>query len=374
MIDVLMLARNDWANTGYRFSKCLELLGLRVLYLKGCEHRFGYPQQAPVDVSLSRMYEKYPVKVSAPHFGSLARAANTLHYIATSFIDTGIDLTEKNVVVQHGGSTYRIEPDRANETFNSFASAAIIQCPDLLNLGAKNEHLIYYPVDTHLIQPHYRTDAGKITIGHFPSSPQNKGTAKILEVIEKMRQDPSISEKFEYVGVTNPHGTGHQVSWEQNIERMRNCDIIIETHQPSLNLDGRGSKVFGEWGNTAIEGASLGKSVITNSLTTDYYSQEYGDMGLHIANDEEDLVSNLYELVHMGRQKVLEDGEKTREWVVNNHSMEATALRLWNRIYSNFFPEKWTDSVPTMTNLHTEVEEWCSLKFEKGRLVDLAIK
>ena len=174
--------------------------------------------------------------------------------------------------------------------------------------------------------------------------------------------------------MTNPHGTGHQVSWEQNIERMRNCDIIIETHQPSLNLDGRGSKVFGEWGNTAIEGASLGKSVITNSLTTDYYSQEYGDMGLHIANDEEDLVSNLYELVHMGRQKVLEDGEKTREWVVNNHSMEATALRLWNRIYSNFFPEKWTDSVPTMTNLHTEVEEWCSLKFEKGRLVDLAIK
>ena len=217
MIDVLMLARNDWANTGYRFSKCLELLGLRVLYLKGCTHRFGYPQQAPVDVSLNQMYNNYPVKVHAPHFGSIARAANTLHYIATSFIDTGTDLTEKNVVVQHGGSTYRIEPERANAVFNPFTSAAIIQCPDLLNLGANNEHLIYYPVDTHLIQPHYRKDAGKITVGHFPSSPKNKGTAKILDVIDKMTKDSSINEKFEMENRCNVKYESNKVYWIRGV-------------------------------------------------------------------------------------------------------------------------------------------------------------
>jgi hypothetical protein len=374
MIDVLMLARNDWANTGYRFSKCLELLGLRVLYIKGCPHAFGYPVQAPIDVSLSWMHAKYPVKVNAPHYGQLAQASRAIHYIATSHIDTGIDLTKKKVVVQHGGSTYRIEPKLANDTFNSFADAAIIQCPDLLNLGANNEHLIYYPVDTQLIKPHYRTDAGKILVGHFPSSPANKGTSKILEVIRKMQQDPSISEKFEYVGVTNPSGNQHQVSWQQNLERMKNCDIIIETHQPNLKLDGRESKVFGEWGNTAIEAASLGKSVITNSLTSKIYSKEYGDMGLHIANDEETLTNNLYELIGLGRKKLLEDGEKTRNWVVENHSMEATAVRLWDKIYSNFFPEKWADTPPTMNNLHTDSEPWCETVFENNRLVDIKVK
>jgi len=369
-----MLTRNDWANTGYRFSKCLGMLGLKVLYLKGSEHKFGYPEQAPVDVTLSKMYEKYPVKVHAPHFASLAKASRSIHYIASSYIDTGIDLKGKNVVVQHGGSTYRIEPKKANDTFNPFTSASIIQCPDLLNLGANNEHLIYYPVDTQFIQPHYRKSTGKIRVGHFPSSPQNKGTAKILTVIQEMNKDPDLKDKFEYVGVLNPHGLGHQVSWEQNLDRMRKCDIIIETHQPELKLDGRSSKVFGEWGNTAIEAAALGKSVITNSLTLDLYNKEYGNMGLHIANDKEMLKTHLYNLIQLGRNNLLADGARTRDWVINNHSMEATAIRLWEKIYSGFFPDKWTTTSPNMNNLYLNPEDWYELQFENGRLVGIAIR
>ena len=35
MLDVLMLTKSDWANTGWRFMKCLQLLGLKVKYFKG---------------------------------------------------------------------------------------------------------------------------------------------------------------------------------------------------------------------------------------------------------------------------------------------------------------------------------------------------
>ena len=374
MIDVLMLTRNDWANTGYRFSKCLEMLGLRVLFLKGNKHVFGYPEQGPVDVRLSYMHERYPVKVTAPHLAGLAAASRTIHYIASTYIDTGADLKDKNVVVQHGGSTYRIEPERVNQAFNPMIDAAIIQCPDLLNLGAKNEHLIYYPVDTSFIKAHYRKNSEKVVIGHFPSDPYNKGTDKILETIKEIKNDPEIRDKFEYVGVSNAFGTTHQVPWQENLERMKKCDIIIETHKPQLELDGRPKRVFGEWGNTAIEAAALGKSVITNSLTTDLYKKEYGESALHIANDKEMLKKRLYDLICMDRDGLIKNGKETRGWVVRNHSMEATAIRLWNRIYSNFFPDKWTEEPPNMDNLIKDPEEWIELKFKNNCLVETIIK
>lgn len=376
MIDVLMLARNDWANTGYRFSKCLEMLGLRVLFLKGHKHAFGYPLQAPIDRRLSTMYEKYPVKVKAYEMANLVNFSKTIHFIASTYVDTGVDLKNKNVVAQHGGSTYRIEPGRANETFNPIVDASIIQCPDLLNLGAKNEHLIYYPVDTNFIKPSYNnlTPTQKIKIGHFPSSPLNKGTDKILQVLKELKEDPHLGEKFEYVGVLNTTGQIHQVPWEENLRRMKECDIIIETHKPQLGLDGRGQKVFGEWGNTAIEAASLGKSVVTNSLTENLYKKEYGQTALHIANDKDALKYKLTNLIKMEKSDLIQDGKNTRNWVVNQHSMEATAIRLWNKIYCKFFPNMWQDESPNMNNLIKDSPPWATLEFKNGFLSGLDIK
>ena len=369
MIDVLMLTRSDWANTGYRFSRCLEMLGLRVLFLKGNYHVFGYPKQGHIDSRLNFMDNKYPVKVSMPSFEGLAQNSRVIHFIASTFVNTGINLNEKFVVVQHGGSTYRIEPTRANDVFNNFSDASIIQCPDLLNLGAKNEHLIYYPVDTDNLQPVYKLQGldEKIRIGHFPSDPFNKGTKTILEVIKKLKNDPLVGDKFEYVGVKTHSGETHRVSWKQNLERMASADVIIETHKPLLDLGGRGEKRFGEWGNTAIEAASLGKSVITNSLSTEYYKKEYGECALHIANDVEALEAQLRKLINMTADELLEDKKKTREWVVKKHSMKATALRLWEKIYSQYFPDKWADEAPNMDNLHTEAPSWCELEFDDAQ-------
>ena len=48
MPEVLMLARDDWANTGWRFFKCIQSLGIDILALKGNFHRMAYPEQIPI--------------------------------------------------------------------------------------------------------------------------------------------------------------------------------------------------------------------------------------------------------------------------------------------------------------------------------------
>ena len=98
-----------------------------------------------------------------------------------------------------------------------------------------------------------------------------------------------------------------------------------------------GGKKFGEWGNQAIEAASIGKVVITNSLSTDLYRKEYGDCALHIANSAEELETHLVDLITMDRKKLLEEKHNSRDWVVSNHSLIATAKRLKDKIFNKFF-------------------------------------
>jgi len=335
-IDVLMLAKNDWANTGYRFWRCVRSLGLNSIMFKGNAHPFAYPNQAPLHPSLTGLpVDLYPVTVMAPYLETLLAESKVVHFIGSTYVvvpnwDWARNGTK--IVVQHGGSTYRLAPERCNQIFNPIASATIIQCPDLLGLGAKNETLIYYPVDTEKIQPDYtRPLAGKLVIGHFPSDPTVKGTATILKVIEKLFRKPAVSKRLAYQGVRNTQGTNHWVSWEENLARMKACDIIIET----LNVDIAGRK-YGEWGNTALEAAALGKIVITNSLATNEYRVQYGTPpALHIANTPEALEECLTALSDMSDSDIERRKHEARYWAQTYHSIPATAKRLWDKVYSH---------------------------------------
>lgn len=324
-----MLTRNDWANTGWRFMRCLELLGLKVEFLKGAMHRFGYPEQAKIYPGISRGSGGWVVRV--PALKSLVESAHIIHFIASTFIDTGADLSNKHVVVQHGGSTFRRASYKVNNLFNPIIDAAIIQCPDLLGLGAKNEVLIYYPVDVQKLQSDFKQKDDKILIGHFPRSPGIKGTVNILEAIKTIEANPSLKNKFKYVGIPDINNK-QNMHWEKHLKRVNNCDVIIET----CNLK-QGNNKYGEWANTAIEAASLGKIVITNTLSADVYKKEYGGCALHIANTVPELVSTLSKLVNLNKGDLLVEKQKTRNWVVKNHSMEANAVRLWEKVYNKFF-------------------------------------
>ena len=177
-MDVLMLTKWDWANTAYRFAKSLRLLGLDVESYKGLPLGFfGYPEQDPIHPLLVGNQPKklmYPIIVKAPKLKSLVEKAKVVYFPHTTFVDTGADLSNKHVIVQHSGITYRLYPKKSNDLFNPIVGDTIIQCADLYGLGAKNEHLIHYPVDTDLLQPDFTQKGGDVTfIGHFPSNPKN---------------------------------------------------------------------------------------------------------------------------------------------------------------------------------------------------------
>jgi hypothetical protein len=294
------------------------MLGLNALMIKANPHPFMYPEQAIVHPSFMGVDDpRYP------RIEDMVAGAKVVHFIGSTAVAGFLKREGQHVVVQHGGTIYRESHGQINDHFNQYADAAIIQCPDLLGLGAKNEHLIYYPVDTEFIQPDYKRRAEKLIIGHFPSNPDVKGTKLIEDVIFSLRNSP-LGEKFRYVGDCR------QVSWVDNLKRMRECDVIIETCNTTLN----GNK-YGEWGNTALEASALGKVVITNSLSEDIYMKEYGSCTLRIANDAEQLEKTLTNVIGYSDDVLQAAKVTSRQWVELKHSMKATSERIWHKVYKH---------------------------------------
>jgi glycosyltransferase involved in cell wall biosynthesis len=113
---------------------------------------------------------------------------------------------------------------------------------------------------------------------------------------------------------------------------------------------------YGEWANTALEAASLGKLVISNTLSADIYEREYGNLGIHIANDAQSLAATIARLVKLNKEQLVIEKKKSRKWAVENHSLEANAIRLWERIYCNFFHgERKATIEQTVNNLREEM-------------------
>jgi glycosyltransferase involved in cell wall biosynthesis len=342
MADVLMLAINDWANTGYRFYRCMKHLGLDVEAYKREPHPFMYPEQIPIHDWLKNTDDGYVV--FAPRFRDKAKDAKVIHYIATTIVDPGVDLRTKNVVMQHGGRAYRYGPEMVNKVFNRVVDKTIIQCPDLLGYGANNEQWIYYPVDTDSIRPALERSGRKLVVGHFPSLPTLKGTREINEVMASVDDD-----RIEWVGVGG-NNRGEVIDWVSNLDRVRKCDIIIET----MAMEAQGRR-YGEWGNTAIEAAAMGKIVITNSLTTDLYEKEFGEKpALIIANDKDALKERIEELAGLSDAEIESKREETRAWVERHHSIPATANRLWDLVYKEFFLSTATEERQNATLDRTE--------------------
>ena len=329
---VLALCKWDWANSVHRYTECLRMLGLDVVAFKGEIHRFNYPQQLALHTGLIRaqLTNNYPIMLSCHELKKYAEEADIVHMFASTYIDTGVDYTQKKVIIQHSGTTFRMEPERCNQVFNQIVDYTIMQFPTLLNQGAKNEVLIYYPVDTKYLQSDYRRrNSNKLIVEHFPSAGETKGTANINVTSEELKK--KYNHRFEFE--LEMDEMQRNVDWYWNINRVRNCDIYIETICPMLR-----GKPFGAWGNSALESAALGKVVITNSMPEhqELYKQEYSDINeLVIANDMQELDDRLYELSQLSDKEIQDKREKTREWVVANHSMEVTAKRLFDKVYKH---------------------------------------
>lgn len=321
-IDVLFLCWDDNASTMARFWQCARYLGLNSIMFKGKPHPFQYPNEAPIHPSLANQpVSNAPVTVMAPGIESLLNSAHVIHLGASTFPMAAFNWAKSNVVVQHGGSVYRQHPDSCNAVFNQIARATIIQCPDLLGLGANNEHWIYYPVDTVQLRPDFSDKAPNLVVGHFPSNPEVKGTGVIRDILGAVS----------YAGTFVYNISEYRVPWQQNLKRMAECDIIIE----GCNAK-QGDKRYGEFGNQALEAAALGCAVITHCLSIDKYKAEFGEFGPEVANSPEELKEKLTRLV-TDRSYLNTVKRRCRKWSEDNHSIPVTANRLWDKVYRHFF-------------------------------------
>jgi len=327
--DVLFLTYYDWSNYTYKTSESLRKLGLSVLGFKGSPHQFNYPFQLPIYYGLVNAppYCMFPIITTCHSLKKYIDRAKVIWFSAETFINTGANLHGHGVVVDYGACTYRMEPERCNAIFNPIVDDTVILFPALLGHGGKNEHLIYYPVDTGMFIPRYKLKGDRpLRIGHFPSTTENKGSDVIQQAINNVNND--YSGKFEYFGPKHPDiKVVSEVDWMFNLERMASCDIIIETVKPVLK-----ERPFGEWGNQALEAASLGKIVITNSIHNDIYMKEYGDHELILANNQEQLENQLVNIFQMTDTDILNKQHAVREWVVKKHGMIPTAQRIYDEV------------------------------------------
>ena len=321
MLDVLLLCYNGWANTGWKMFKVYQSMGLKVMGFKGLPHLFFYPEQLVILPEISNTGK-------ALTLNPLVKQAKVVHYIATTFIDTGNDLSKKFCVVSHGGKQYRQDPEAANKLFNQFVDVSIIQTPDMLGFGAKNEKLVYFPVDTNFIKPIYR-ERQDVTIGHFPSH-IFKGSSLVTDVARKVGKKHSFRYRT---------SDGSQLVWLGNMENLATVDIYVDQMLPTVKYPGsEEEKVLGTWGNASMEAAAMGKIPISSALFVDTYRKEYGcDPAVEVANDAEELYEVLERLITMPLDEFRAKQENARRWAVENHSFEATGRRLKERIYGDFF-------------------------------------
>lgn len=334
MADVLVLTRKDLSNMAWRTAECIRMLGLDVLAYKGHGH-MNYPDQCQVIemISVSATPLVYECKALKKEAGK----AKVLHFTSGTFIDTGVNIQKKNVVFQYGGRPYIGSPWKrriCTKFANKFVNYTIVHHPCFLNKGAKNDMLIKPPVDTELLQPVFkRSNPRKVIIGHFPSNEIVKGTKIINEVIAHLKST-SFGNKFEYVFDTS------RVGWNKQLERLKECDVIIECITPTVKGD-----AFGEWSTAAMESAALGKITVTNSVNENIYAKYYGRSQFVIANDGKQLTKKLKNIINFSDEKLRRRKIKTRNWIVEKHSMEATARVLWDKVYKHIFPDHKPDLI-----------------------------
>jgi glycosyltransferase involved in cell wall biosynthesis len=304
-MKVVFLSVNDDANLSYIISKSLQSVGVDSSALAIHRHKFNYDEQAEIT-----NYKVMKKRI---------QRSNIVIFAHSEFVNTKADLTGKKVFVLHGGSRYRKFYKELNPIFNKIVHKSLIQTGDLLGLGAKNEVWIMAAVDTEKIKASNKKISDKIIISHFPSKVKTKGTEIIEQVIRKLQQDKTISNKFVYVS------SKERISWSANLERMSKCDIYIDACKPIL--DGR---KYGEFGIAGFEAAALGKILVTHFLSSDRYKKEFGEHPIQVINCESDIEQILRKLLSMSIEELQDLQIQTRQWVEKFHSFKAMGERLKN--------------------------------------------
>jgi hypothetical protein len=297
-MKVVLLAVNDCTNLGGQCAKSLRGVGVDATMFIQRMHVFEYPDQGKIFKTSSQIL---------PYI----KKADVILFMHSQYIDTGIDLENKKVLVWHTGSRYRQHSEEINEIFNPIVNASICG-RDVFGLGAKNEKWVGGLVDVEALNPVYKTGNDKIVLAHYPRG-CHKGTEIIKNSIDEINKKKLLNGfiyKF----------SDEIVDWKSNIRRVSECDVYIE--------DMGDRKRHSVFGIAALEAAALGKIVVTRFLFVEEYEEKFGKCGLQISNTKEGLIQKLIYLISLSEKDLLELKKQSREWVVRCHSYEVVAKRL----------------------------------------------
>lgn len=301
---ILNLSYDDYSNFAYDNCQALLSVGINALSLKRVKHPFGYENESRI--------------ASTKEIQSAIDRADIIQLFHTD--STWLDYAYnqgKRVVVYHTGTTYRQNPDHCNNIFNNKVERCFTDQCEFIGLGMKNETYIATAIDVEKIQPVISKKFPLPLFAHYPSNPSVKGTAKIREMLEHVFEGVSVGgdECFDINEDKLPH--------HYQLQRMNDCYVYIELFSPMQN-----NKPYGCFGVTAFEAAALGKIVITNNIHKKVYEDAYGECELIIANTEAEFISSVIDLMNGQGDELHYKMQKTRDWVVKNHSYEATGNRI----------------------------------------------
>lgn len=302
-MKVLSISYDDHSNFMFNNCQALQSVGISAFSVKRVKHAFGYKEESKVVSTreIERLIQKYDI-------------IQLFHSDAT-WLDYAFNLG-KRVVVYHTGTAYRMNPDHVNSLFNDKVERSFTDQCEFIGLGMKNETYIATAIDTDKIKAPILSQFPIPLFAHYPSNPGTKGTDKIREMLEYVFEGDSTGDECFDIQIDKlPH--------EQQLERMRNCFCYIELFAPTQN-----SRPYGCFGVTAFEAAALGRMVITNNIRPDVYERVYGPCKLIIANTEREFISTIMNIMDEDPVDLYGKMQRTRDWVVRNHSFQATGMYL----------------------------------------------
>lgn len=308
-----VLTHNDYSNVGWEVLQCLNLLPdteARGWKLEG--HPSEFKDQLPLWGGLDRDAERY---LRDPQV--IRWYVHSLGYDFGAFVPR----PDQRIVIQHGGSIYRCQASVYANYWNPLVRCTVIETPDLLGLGSKNE--IYLPpsVDTDALTPWGR-NPGPLRIGHFPSNPERKGTDLISYVLRQLK---SIGHQFEFRVEQN------WVSHALHQARMRWADLLIDQLKPTIRYNTMEDFPLGEYGVHTREAAAMGKIPLSNHRLP-IYEQSFGPSQVEVTNSPEELFTRLQRWINLSTSsnwpQIHAKMDACRAWVVTNHSRAATAKHI----------------------------------------------
>ena len=298
---ILFAANHDYACFSHNMANAYRTVRDDIVDLILHPHAFDYPSQSSV-VKRSLM-ERTMQRADEIH---IMHSDPTILQMALMWKKESCRLIHWAT-----GTRYRQAPDKINRLFNPYVDLTMVALTELMSLGAKDPHYIVGAIDTDTIKPERYYSDGTPQIYHLPSCTKTKGTDTILDIVRSLHGDFNFEYKID------------RSSYSQQLELMQKCDIYLELFAPEQD-----GKPYGSWGITALEAAAMGKIVFTQMNDDSHYIEVYGyppallcyDNKLTFRNDLQHLISEPF--------LIKEHQENTRNWVVENHSYQATGKKM----------------------------------------------